>query len=152
MEDKIQNVDKETLYKFLDKIANKLSTEDIGTNSAFSLHRQGTYNGMKIKIFTKQKTVIIDSDIRNNVINLHITQDGSDNYNFATLYKDNSVSCKNFLKQIEIEDKKIQTLLSDMLKELESLDKPVKVENVEKQKVKTRFNKMLDSLRNWYYN
>jgi hypothetical protein len=39
-----------------------------------------------------------------------------------------------------------------MLKELESLDKPVKVENVEKPKVKTRFNKMLDSLRNWYYN
>ena len=121
MEDRIDSkVSKETIYKFLNTICNLLIQK--GRSEKFYYRREGTYDGMRIVVYstTTDKILKIDSDLKKNIINLYFH-----NYCFATLYKDNSISCSNFLKQIWAEQNEINTLLNEMLRELDSMGKPI---------------------------
>lgn len=138
MEDRIEGVnDKSLVYQFLDKIVKVLNSEE---ESKISLYREGTHDGMNIIVWTKdnEKMVKIESNLDAGVLNITLINKAKDDkhwcrdhpwfdskgYNFATLYKDNSLSCKNFLIQIQKENKKIDEMLSDMLKELDKLGEP----------------------------
>lgn len=127
MNDRIEGLqDKNKVYQLLDKISSSLN--DVTHNNRFSLSKESTYDEMIIKIHMNNKVLKIITDVKKGTINLKF-----DNYNFATLYKNNSVSSQNYIKQIELEEKKIDDMLSEFLKELNKLDKPeVKVENKRK--------------------
>ena len=134
MEDRIEKVDKVKLFKFLDLISFNLKNNTLGK---YHLSRQSTDNGMilRIELHESQKIIKIDCNLESKVINLSITDVhqhviyGRDYYNFATLYADNSINCKNFLEEIKSEEIKIDKLLDEILKDLDKFDKPVKVEN-----------------------
>lgn len=146
MQDRIENSTPETLYKFLDKISLALKEENRHTKG-FSLNRQGTYNGMKIKIFSlsTKKVIEIDADLRLNRINLTI-----EDLNFATLYKENSLSCANFLKQIKAEEKKVDKLLDDILKELSEREKPLQFIDIKLNQIQeSRWTKIFKNLKNF---
>ena len=150
MQDRILHSTPETLFKFLDKVARALKEE---TNiNDFVLNRQGTYNGMKIKIFSlsTKKVIEIDADLKLSRINLTIKNPYDTEFNFATLYKDNTLSCANFLKQIKEEEKKVDKLLDDILKELNERDKPLKFIDIKLNQIPdSKWTKLLKKLKNF---
>lgn len=141
MEDRIEGVnDNSVVYKFLDKVATILN-DDILTSK---INRQGTSNGMNIRVWTKdeEKMMLIESNIDNGVINITLIDKvvgkpwfNSNGYNFATLHKDNSLSCKNFLEQIKTENKKIDAMLDLIIKELDNIGDS-KIESKEEDALK----------------
>lgn len=139
MEDKISEVNNnELIYEVLDKIClilkgNKYSSDTI------TLHRESTHKGMKIKIFAYKRELIMDCDLTENKIDFfidprNIRLQEYDFINIATLYKDNSESCKNFLEQVIEEDKKIHSFLDELLKDLDKLEPPKEPKLAEKDK------------------
>ena len=92
----------------------------------------------------QKKNIEIDVNLKLNCINL-----SKDNFIFATLYKENTLICSNFINQIKIEEKKINKLLDQMLQELNKIEKPLKIININFQKQDSIWKKILKKLKNF---
>ena len=144
MDDRIDLIDSsatpELIYQVLDKLSKKLDTEDMSLfqGENFSCIRESTVSGMTIKLRRihhpslagPNKAIKFIGDNVNKKVTIFLEQqDWLSPHTIATLYEENSESCKNFLAQIKMEDKKIGKILDEILEEL---DRPKKLTNTEK--------------------
>ena len=109
------NVTIEKLYKTLDKVRNNLENDEL-IHDEYSFTRSMTREGMIIPLFLKisKKTLYITTNLEKNTVDFEM-----DGQNIATLYKDNSDSTKDFIKQVNIESNKFEKIIDEMLVELD---------------------------------
>ena len=144
MDDRIDHIDSsatpELVYQVLDKLSKKLNTEDTSLfqGQNFSCTRESTVSGMTIKLrrihhpslAAPNKAIKFIGDNVNKKVTIFLEQqDWLSPHTVATLYEENSESCKNFLAQIKNEEKKIGKILDEILEEL---DRPKPLTNKEK--------------------
>ena len=139
MEDRIEGIAyKENVYKFLDKFSSYLNKSLKAEN--FLLKKITTVKGIQLRIrlvdSNIKDTFVIDVDNVKGIVNIIFLKDTTNippsvgsafiykhGFTFATLYKDNSISCKNFLDQCIIENNNIEKNLEDIIDEIDKLNK-----------------------------
>lgn len=147
MEDKFKGVDKERMFKVLDKVTNVLSGKL--QSQKFYLKKSHQYDGgvsrMKISLYSRDyryadcsyKVLSFNTDLTNGSVTVLFYNRSLDELHIATMYKDNSESCKNFVEQVQIEEDKISAMLDDLLKELDEI-KPEEKKPEEKKPEKKK--------------